>query len=505
MLAIFFVAVLSCSDEETFSVSKNVLLEFEADTIRFDTVFTDVPSSTRRFKIYNRDASHALRIVSVRLSSGGTSGFRINVDGHSGSYLTDIEIEKKDSLFLFSEVTLPHRDIDTVRIVRDSILFDLESGVRQQIILEACGQDVRVLRQSVIDRDSMLSGPRPYLIYDSLVVAENATLTILPGTTLCFHQQATLRVHGRLVAEGTVEQLVTLRGDRTDKMFSYLPYENLVNQWGGIDILPESHGNELDYLDLHGSQYGIRCHESTDDTQQKLTLSNSVIHNVSHEGLSAVNCRTTLTNCQISNAGLNCLSLTGGTHYLLHTTIAQFYPWSANHGTALQLSDAKADEEVAVAGEETEPVLLPFNDVQFINCIITGSTNDEISISRTDADEEQPYNVHFQNCLVNIRLRDDDPQWAKDMFTDCVNESDIIQASQEADEQHQDTDGFVYGRKNFRLVDYDLFLFDFQLDSVSNAIGLGNAEKGTLLPYDRLGREREGTPDAGCYQYIPIP
>ena len=245
---------LSCSEEEQFTSSTNARLSFESDTVRFDTVFTTIGSSTKRFKVFNRNKD-GLRISSIRLASGGASGFRINVDGHSGAALTDIEILKEDSLFIFADIIGKPQNQDSPILVRDSLLFRLESGIQQQIILEALGQDVVILKAQTITSDTQLSPARPYLIYDSLIVAPNVTLTIPEGTTLCFHQKAYLGVHGKIICNGSLEQRITFRGDRTDKIFPYLPYDRMDAQWGGITLYSASGDNYFNYVDIHGDQH----------------------------------------------------------------------------------------------------------------------------------------------------------------------------------------------------------------------------------------------------------
>ena len=93
----------SCSDDESFTSDSNAILTFSHDTIAFDTLFTTIASSTERFNVYNSNNS-GLRIAKVELESGGSSGFKMNVDGQYGTTLESVEIQKKDSIFIFVEV-----------------------------------------------------------------------------------------------------------------------------------------------------------------------------------------------------------------------------------------------------------------------------------------------------------------------------------------------------------------------------------------------------------------
>ena len=58
MLAFFLTTAMcslqSCMKDEEFTTSFSAGIEFEKDTIRFDTVFTTIGSSTKRFKVFNR-------------------------------------------------------------------------------------------------------------------------------------------------------------------------------------------------------------------------------------------------------------------------------------------------------------------------------------------------------------------------------------------------------------------------------------------------------------------
>ena len=78
----------------------------------------------------------------------------------------------------------------------------------------------------IIHQDSTLLTDKPYLIYDSLHVAPDACLTLLPGTRLMFHDDAAMHVYGRVDAQGTAQNPVIFRCDRLDHMFDYLLYDN---------------------------------------------------------------------------------------------------------------------------------------------------------------------------------------------------------------------------------------------------------------------------------------
>ena len=124
----------SCSDE-SYSTSRNDKLLFSVDTLKMDTVFSGVPSSTYSFKVYNHN-DNSLRISQVRLSRGSQSGFRVNVDGvyldnMNGSQAQNFDIRKGDSLLVLVELTSHSTNKTEPQAVEDKLLFTLESGVEQ--------------------------------------------------------------------------------------------------------------------------------------------------------------------------------------------------------------------------------------------------------------------------------------------------------------------------------------------------------------------------------------
>lgn len=464
--------LFSCNDEEQFTTDPNAKVTFSEDTIMFDTVFSTIGSSTKKFQIYN-NLDKGVRLSNIRLASGGKSGFRINVDGQYGSSFSNIEILKKDSIFVFVEVTVNPQDSDSPILVTDSLQVILENGKSQQMILQAYGQDIEIVKGLIIEKDTTMYSARPIVVYDSLVVREKATLTIKPGTTLCFHKDAFMDVHGQLKAEGTLEQPIIFRGDRTDKMFPYLPYDRLDGQWEGIRLSHSSTGNELDNVDIHGGNYGIIC-DSTGVESNKLTITNSTIHNVRGYCLYSISNKILVANSQLTNAGYNCIHIIGGECECYHTTIAQFYPWDGAFGEAVCFANIQNEQPYSL------------DALKFFNCIVTGYHEDELAGRKYEDGEKAnavQFNVEFNNCLVRT-----DTVGSSQYFNECVIDK-VIQ------------DPILGGETNFKSINTEIYAYDFRLDSLSLAIGLGNPNYSKLYPKDKNGVTRKTDhPDAGCYE-----
>ncbi len=457
----------SCDDDEAYTTSPSALLAFSADTIRFDTVFTTIGSATQLFKVYNR-GDEPMMLSSIRLAGRGETGFRVNVDGLSGTEFTDVEVRDDDSLYVFVEVTVDPRNEDNPFLLRDSLQFLLQSGICQQVQLEAYGQDMIVLRGTVFSTDTTLTGERPHVVYDSLVVDSNATLSLSEGVRLHFHNGAFVRVYGTLKAEGSVERPVVFRGDRLDRMFDDLPYDRLDNQWGGITLSASSFDNYLNHVDIHSGSWGIRCDSSASD-RNKLTIENSVIHNVAGNALSAVGGRLWIGNSELTNAGSHCLKVRGGDVQVVHSTLANFYPW-AYRGAALSLSNEWC----------------PLTRADFRSSIVTGYSSNELMLMRDKVDT-LAFNFRFSHCLLNIP--------ADSIGADTLPDGRYYRVR--IDSLGHDVNRIT----NFPSIDTDIFYYDFSLDSLSQAVGAGNPEDAlNLYPLDRLGRIRseDEAPDAGA-------
>ena len=466
--------MLSCNDTETFSTNKALRLTFSEDTVSFDTVISTIPSSTKRVLVFNNN-NDGIRLTSVRLASGGESGFRINVNGSKGPVVNNLEILKNDSIFMFVELTTDLTNSTEPVLIRDSIMFMLESGVEQKLILEAHGQDAIILHAPVCKKGEVmtLTGDKPYLIYDSLVVDSNATLNIEAGATLMLHSGASILVHGMLNINGEEGKMVTIRGDRTDRMFTYLPYDRIDAQWGGIRLYGSSKGNTIRYADIHGGNYGIIC-DSTGVDYSKLDIHNSIITNVCGHGLQAVSCKINVFNSIISNARQDCVNVTGGEYNFIHCTIAQFYAIGAlSDGNALRLSNVK----------DLDPYDLSFH---VDNSIVTGFASDEIFANRFNGNNEKSkdevlFDLVFHNCLVTT-----DTIGAGRYFEDCIID---------------DVKGDINRKKHFKRIDTHDFLFDYHLDSLSTARAKATSDYIRILPKDMLGTERKnGNVDIGALQ-----
>lgn len=477
-----FNLLVSCDDYDSFTTDRSTTLTFSTDSVVFDTLVATIPSATQTLTVYNR-ADDGLRISELWIEAGAGSRFRVNVDGQDLTAAEerrarDFEVRRRDSIIVRIEVTLPTSDTDSAVTVTDALHFRLESGIEQQVVLQATAIDGIFMHGLTISSDTLFNSPRPYIIYDSLVVAPEATLTLAAATHLFFHHEAGLTVHGRLIANGTTEAPVHMRTDRTDRIFPYLPYDRLPSRWQGLRFTSESTGNELHCVDIRGGSYGIIC-DSTGTDDLKLTLTNSRIHDLGGDGLSITDCRCIVANSEISNTLGHCVKLRGGDVRFTLCTLAQFYSLSAARGDALNIANIDLD------------VYHPLYGATFESCVITGYAEDVVMGAWLNADslstEEAAIigtpkeEFMFDHCFLATEIPTEGDY--ANRFVACV---------------YDDPDAEIHNDKNFTLIDYHALLYDFTPVELSPIRGCASPELCAEWPTDLRGRSRTAN-EAGCY------
>ena len=435
-LCIMHYAFASCEDDDSFSSSGNLRLTFKTDTLQMDTVFSRSASSTYGFWVYNNN-SEGLRLSSVRLAKGNQTGFRVNVDGSyldnsNGSQVSNLELRRKDSLLVYVEITPADAHQLEPRIIEDDLVFTLESGIVQKVNLRAWAWDAERWDHFTIQRDTTITSERPIIVFGRLTIPQGVTLT-LSHTKLYFHDQAGIDVHGTLVTDSCL-----LRGDRLDYMFSYLPYDRVSGQWGGVHFFETSTKNVLVDTEIRNpSDDALLCDSAAFDAEVlRLDLLRCVIHNGVGAGVKCRNANIRIQECQITNMGGDCVKIDGGQALFHRCTIAQFYPFDANRGAALLFTNT-----------------LPLLGITCDSTIITGYADDVVMGIQTDT--TKVFDYHFMHTLLRTPRVEN---------ADSMRFSDIIW------ESPKDS---IQGTRHFRLIDEDKLIYDFHLDSLSIAQGLG--------------------------------
>ncbi|MDE5554348.1 MAG: hypothetical protein K2J10_04100, partial [Muribaculaceae bacterium] len=342
-LAVAALMMTACIDD-SFTDSPSDQPKFSVDTLQMGVVFTEQMTTTHRFTVTN-PASKSLSISHIGLSGDDAQYFRLNVDGFSGREFNNVEIRGKDSIFVFVEATLPPSQAD-IPIEINAYVDFTTNGVARSVVLSALGQDVIRLHGEVIDSDTKFDSAKPYQIFDSLVVASGATLTLSPGTRLLFHDGAYMAVDGRLVSNGTVEAPVTFAGDRTGNVVSDISFDLMSRQWQGLLFSPGSNGNYLENTIIKNTTFGVIIDGSDDATNAtSLSLLNCRLRNSGATVLTAVHADVNAIGCEFAEGGEGLVALQGGNHNFNHCTFANYYLFAAIGGPAIGFSHFNGDTD----------------------------------------------------------------------------------------------------------------------------------------------------------------
>lgn len=462
LVTIALAGAQSCIEDE-FTDSPSDQPYFSVETLDFGTVFTGEATPTRRFLI-NNPHSKSLSISDIHLSGDDASCFRLNVDGISGDTFSGVDIRGKDSIFVFVAATFPERE--GLGADYTAQVDVTTNGVTQSLPIAAYGLNVVRLKAVTAEADMRLTAEKPYQIYDSLVVAPGATLTVEAGARLCFHDKASLIVRGTLRCEGSAEAPVSMGGDRTGNVVGDISFDIMSRQWKGVFFASTSKGNMLSHTVIRNTSEGVSIAgdpEADYSSAPQLSLHNSVLTNSGDLGLLAVHSAIKAVGCEFSEAAAGLVALHGGSHTFNHCTFANNYLFTAIGGAAVQFSHLSADTKTGLDDGSG----LPYAAADFSNCILYGLGSEVSHGDLTGTD------VYFRRCLLRSNGEDDDN------FLMCV----------------WDEDPLYYTVRN----DY---LFDYRVKPDSPAIGAADAT--LTLPEaatDRYGMPRGATPDLGAYVY----
>lgn len=447
-------------------------LEFSADTVLFDTVFTTVSSSTRTFTVHNTTGSPVE--VDIALAGGKQSYYSINVDGVAGTEFRNVEIPAHDSLFIFVKVNIDPTNQNTPYLVTDSVMF-YQKERTQSVQLVAFGQDAHFIvpnagsasmpyRIVAHEHEHMhWTNDKPWVIYGWAVVDSLGKLTIDPGTKVYVHKGGGIWVYryGNIHINGTLDEPVTITGDRLESFFA-----NDYAMWNALWINEGNEDNLIENTIISNASYGIHLEALEEYTGNKTVINNSVIHNNQEMGIRAEGANLEMNNCQVSNNGKYSLALMVGNFTLNHVTVANYFTQSSRKTPALALTNNFVKTEV-MGGEAYNVTYVGDANAVFNNCIFYGSLSNEVGFGKENGAE---LNYTFRNCIVK---RD---SIHNEHFIQCVNANPKFIAT---------------------------YKQNYNIEETSPAVDAGM--EGLGIATDILGRPRNGLPDIGAYEYYPIP
>lgn len=475
-MTIFMLIFGSSCRKVNFVPEQDASLTFSRDSILFDTVFTGFGSATRSFKIFNPHDDY-IRIEELSLEKKSGKQFQLNVDGDTGLQFSEIEIGPKDSMYVFVNVTV---DPDLPPSLSPYVISDYihikTGGKAYKVLLEAWGQNANYI-PSREDRKSIalltcdfgtysFDDPKPYVIHGVLLV-DSCTLHIPAGQKVyiyggiaqsegSFYGNGQLHVlkHGKLHADGTPDNRVTIEGTRLEP-----EYQNDWGQWERIQFSAESTGNLLKYTDIREGNIGIYVDSLAEVRMEGVGIYNNSTHNILTK-----NGNIYAENSIFHSTGTHNVSLNLGGNYEFN------YCTFANHRLGRQVLSASS--------------YLRYDDI-FIdnhlyltmrNSIVYSTTPHAILIP--EGNDMSYLHLNLDRIAYRIDTTQLDP-----IYTELI--------------QSFPNNLVLNGRDTLFLHPDSL---DFKLDTMSIARDKGVPIPGITL--DKMGNVRDAmTPDLGCYEF----
>lgn len=463
---------------EDFTPSQSSDISFSIDTLRFDTVFTEIGSITRPVRIRNLSDNN-ITIQEIKLTEPN-SKFRMNVDGLPGSSFENVRINALDSVWVFIEVTIdPDEPLSTSPFVINETV-EVSSGADVNLLhLEAFGQNAnyfpsrdaqgQVVGLTCNNSSIVWDDPRPYVV-NGLLFIDSCGLVISPGTQVFVHG-GVVRLNGQIVNDGglfflpngsidvlgTADQPVVIQGDRLESAFDDVP-----GQWSGIRLLAGSRNNRFSHATIRNSIVGIRA-----DSASQVLIESCDIHNTSNVGFIGIGAEAVINNSLFyNNAAQSILLSQGGNYELNYNTIAN----NINDQPGLFIDNFQCLDI------DCEQIATRPNTTTIRNSIITGSNPNEIVIvDITDGSEPESLNLSFSQTILRV----DETENLFDFSAVC--------------------DGCLINPEG--PIFFDASNDIYTLDTMSAGLNLGVPIPN--IATDQLGVLRNvTTPDLGCFELV---
>ncbi|MBR1626666.1 MAG: hypothetical protein IJ681_05930 [Bacteroidales bacterium] len=474
----------SCVNEEEYTKDSSVKLQFSADTVSFDTIFTTIGSVTKQIRVFNPE-NKAVKLDYITLGGGNHSYFRLNVDGDTSLTVRNIEIPAKDYIFIFIRTELDINNQSNPLLIEDSIIFAFNTKT-QSVLLSAYGQDAyyhkpthslklgeTIVPYSLVNEGGKEAGvelngndvswktDKPHVIIGTCVVDSAFTLNLSDNTQIYMGNNSDFWVYkdGTLNASGTTSNPVVFQSLRTQERYADIP-----GQWGKIWFWAGSKDNKLDNTVVKNATIGIVADTCVNDNHT-LELKNTRIENCSSYGLYARGADIYGENVLVQNIGSYAVALTiGGSYEFIGCTFANYWSYSSTRNDAvLLLNDWYEAADGTVQYRR-------INKCDFHNTVIYGSLFDnEVEL---DLSETLNSSYTFDHCLIKSSILNN-------------NGRNIVSCIFNKDPQFE-----------------DVSLGDLHPSESSPLIKNGNGIYNSVVPYDIYGIYRSDPPCIGAVEYV---
>lgn len=469
--------LMACNRNELIT-TPGAGLEFSTDTLTFDTVFTNLGTATRRFKVYNRH-NQPIRINRIALGGGQRSDYKINIDGLAGVSAENIEIPAKDSIYIFANVFINPNNGDAIRT--DSITFETDGGGTQTVTLYAYGWNANYIGRvgfltRYVNQTLQLNNSRPYIMMGVISIDSNSCINIPAGTEIYMFGGPTSRPGDRAVlyighnscirsnVGGNLNNPVEFKTHRLEE-----DYQQITFHHNGIYLSKTSSDNIIEGTIIRNAVDGIFVDSASINNNPKLRMKNCKIFNVDRSCVLSRGGSIEMSNTILANSNkYNFIGIRGGYYNFRHCTFVNIATGLVSRSEPVL---SYRDFEIQVING-VETTVLDRGEAYFTNCIIYGKKTEEIEVVYGNGINSN-FSYAFNNCLVKVDT------FSQNLFNCLSNQNPL----------------FVDEKEN-----------NYQIDSTDSPAN--NAGTSVVFPAgsmtgpatDAIGRTRTGaTPDIGAY------
>jgi hypothetical protein len=480
-------------------------LEFSADTVKFDTVFTTLRTITKRLWVYNRNPK-GVTVDLISLDKPTSSPYTLIINGDLKQTANNVFIRGQDSLLILVRAKLNDSGQNGAAkdYVQEENLNFRTNGQDQHVLLRSFGQNIYLHDGTTLSCSEVWTNDRPHVLYNSVVVPATCTLRIKPGTRIYAHAGATLIVEGTLLVNSPADftppsgsandtisatnaNIVRFTGDRSEAQYATAP-----GQWTGIVLDASSRGNVIRYAQIQNATFGVLLYNPRNlSPMPDVDIRNTVIRYISGSnvgfagaasntglpgaGVLSLSGKVQLTNTLLSDCYEYALLGYGGGDYTLnYCTIANYAPAiPARSTSSLRFTNVSAlDDKV----KNTTPPL----SVKLYNSIVWGASEDELLLENYD---DYKATVDVRNTLLRTKL------YAAG--TDAAGKPGLGQAS---------LNNVINSDPKFKRV-YAGGRDDYRLGDKSPALDRATQQVAPIVDRDLLNLPRNRNhPDLGAYQ-----
>jgi hypothetical protein len=416
---LFIIALSSCDKPRVFVESG--MLEFSADTVKFDSIFTTFQAPTGRLIAFN-NTDNNINISRIWLESGANSEFSLIVDGIRSDDVSDVPLGQGDSAHVFVTFRSELKDM----YAEEYINFQIGDQT-QKVLIRARVIDAYLIRtlakdslgntfirgETVITRDTAFPTDKFIVIDGPLLVENGATLTLLPGTSLFFTPRrledddpnffdfdarlfSLIYVgNGSLKVQGTAADPVVMQGSRFDTLYLENPA-----QWRGLWFSKDSKDNEIEHALIKNGLVGVRIDSTAFNGRPKVRMRHTEIRNMGAYGVWGLGFdpnglgnapQLEMENCVVHNCAERTLLLSGGGNYEFYNCTFGNFSFDFSRRTPQLFAQNYLFDPVqnAIIGQYDLKA-------HFFNSVVWGTEEEELLLE----DLGLSFDVKFDHCLI---------------------------------------------------------------------------------------------------------